>query len=58
MELSQSEQVRFRRLTNEGPYSGGTYKEDLYEVTIHTEPVSSMLPGQVYSFLRELRPPK
>ena len=58
MELSQSEQVRFRRLTNEGPYTGGTYKEDLYEVTIHAEPVSSMLPGQVYSFLRELRPPK
>jgi len=58
MELSQSEQVRFRRLINEGPYGGGTYKEDLYEVTIHTEPVNSRLPGQIYSFLGELRPTK
>lgn len=58
MELSQSEQVRFRRLINEGPFGGGTYKEDLYEVTIHTEPVNSTLPGQIYSFLGELRPTK
>ncbi len=58
MELTQSEQVRFGRLINEGPHSGGTYKEDLLELTIHTEAASSMLPGQVYSFLRELRPTK
>lgn len=58
MELSQSEQVRFRRLSNEGIYNGGTYKEDLYEITIHTDSVSSTMPGQIYSFLRELRPAK
>ena len=58
LELTQSEQVRYKRLINDGPYNGGTYKDEFFEVTIHAENVSSSLPGEVFSFLRELRPTK
>ena len=56
LELTQSEQVRYKRLINDGPYNGGTYKDEFFEVTIHGENVSSSLPGEVFSFVRELRP--
>ena len=55
--LKQSEQVRFKRLINEGPYKGGIYKEDLKELTLHTKSAGPDLPGVLFNFLRELRPP-
>ncbi len=58
LELTQSEQVRYKRLISEGPYNGGTYKQELLELTIHTDSVSSSLPGEVFALLRELRPTK
>jgi hypothetical protein len=57
IELKQSEQVRFKRLLNEGPYKGGIYKEDLKELTLRTKSAGPDLPGVLFSFLRELRPP-
>ena len=57
IELRQSEQVRFKRLISEGPYKGGTYKEDLKELTLHTKSAGPNLPGALFSFFRELRPP-
>lgn len=56
IELKQSEQIRFRRLINDGPYKGGIYKEDLKELTLHTKNAGPNLPGELFSFLRELRP--
>lgn len=56
IELRQSEQVRFKRLINDGPYKGGTYKEDLKQLTLHTKSAGPNLPGELFSFLRELRP--
>jgi transcription-repair coupling factor (superfamily II helicase) len=56
IELRQSEQVRFKRLINDGPYKGGTYKEDVKQLTLHTKSAGPNLPGELFSFLRELRP--
>jgi transcription-repair coupling factor (superfamily II helicase) len=56
IELKQSEQIRFKRLINDGPYKGGIYKEDFKELTLHTKSAGPNLPGELFSFLRELRP--
>jgi len=56
IELRHSEQVRFKRLLKDGPYKGGTYKEDLKELTLHANKAGQQLPGEVFAFLRELRP--
>jgi len=58
LELTQSEQIRYNRLINDGPYNGGTYKDEFFELTIHAENVGSSMPGEIFSFLRELRPAK
>lgn len=58
LELTQSEQIRYKRLINEGPYNGGAYKDEFFELTIHAENVGSSLPGEIFNFLRELRPTK
>ena len=56
IELKHSEQVRFKRLINDGPYTGGTYKEDLKELTLRTKIAGPNLAGELFAFLRELRP--
>jgi len=58
IELTQSEQVRYQRLISEENFNGGTYKEDFLELTIHLREVGPRLPGDIFNFLRELRPTK
>ena len=58
IELTQSEQIRYQRLLNDETFNGGTYKEDVAELTIHVREVGPKLPGDVFNFLRELRPTK
>ena len=58
IELTQSEQIRYQRLLNDETFNGGTYKEEVAELTIHVREVGPKLPGDVFNFLRELRPTK
>lgn len=58
IELTQSEQIRYQRLIGEDNFNGGTYKEDFLELTIHLREVGPRLPGDIFNFLRELRPTK
>ena len=58
IELTQSEQIRYQRLIGEDNFNGGTYKEDFLELTIHLQDVGPKLPGDIFNFLRELRPTK
>ncbi|MGB1795733.1 MAG: DEAD/DEAH box helicase, partial [Acidimicrobiales bacterium] len=58
IELTQSEQIRYQRLLNDEKFNGGTYKEEVAELTIHVREVGPKLPGDVFNFLRELRPTK
>ena len=58
IELTQSAQIRYQRLLNDEKFNGGTYKEEVAELTIHVREVGPKLPGDVFNFLRELRPTK
>ena len=58
IELTQSEQIRYQRLLNDEKFNGGTYKEEVAELTIQVREVGPKLPGDVFNFLRELRPTK
>lgn len=55
MELSQTEQLRLRRLSTEGSFTAGLYKEDAGEVHIGTSAMDASIPGQLFGLLRELR---
>ena len=56
LNLSQGEQVRFRRLSASGSFKSGTFKEESQELTIQVDDITEELPGQLFQFLRELRP--
>ena len=56
LNLSQGEQVRFRRLSTSGSFKSGTFKEESQELTIQVDDITEELPGQLFQFLRELRP--
>jgi transcription-repair coupling factor (superfamily II helicase) len=57
IDLSQGEQVRLRRLGSDAPFVSGLFKEEAEEVHLRVGDVDAHLPGRLFAFLQELRPP-
>jgi len=55
IDLSQAEQLRLRRLSTEGCFTSGLYKEEAREVHLATSAMDETVPGQLFGLLRELR---
>ncbi len=55
VELSQSEQLRVRRLAAEAPFTSALYKEDASELHLGVATIDAGTPGRLFGLMREVR---